>query len=152
MRWPLQYLALAFVHTWVPFGPFGRGRVHSYPVAAVSTGVIAGCRSTSSIADKTGGNPVSVAYIALHITRKQTPACSLLGCPVTGYDPTNLCLTSNCYILGSLPLMAAHLTRPEGRKLLVSYSSRTGHAGHNLLNHRHEPMLLFLIYFSYIYE
>jgi hypothetical protein len=78
--------------------------------------------------------------------RKQTPACSLLGCPVTGYDPTNLCLTSNCYILGSLPLMAAHLTRPEGRKLLVSYSSRTGHAGHNLLNHRHEPMLLFLIY------
>jgi len=52
-------------------------------------------------------------------------------------DPTKLCLTSSCCVLGSLPLMAAHLTRPEGRKLLVSYSTRTGRArgraGHALL-------------------
>jgi hypothetical protein len=34
-----------------------------------------------------------------------------------------------CHLLTT----AAHLTRPEGRKLLVSYSSRTGHAKHNLL-------------------
>ena len=126
-----------------PIRPGTRSFVSSR--GSYSTGVIAGCRSTSSMADKRG-NPDPVAYIALHITRKQTPACSLLGCPVTGYDPTKLCLTSNCYILGSLPLMAAHLTRPEGRNLLVSNSSRTGHAGHNLLNHCHEPMLPFLIY------
>ena len=146
MRWPLQYLALAFVHTWVPFGPFGRGRVHSYPVAAVSTGVIAGCRSTSSIAEKRGKPLSQLRTLRCILPGNRHRRAPFLGCPVTGYDPTNLCLTSNCYILGSLPLMAAHLTRPEGRKLLVSYSSRTGHAGHNLLNHRHEPMLLFLIY------
>jgi hypothetical protein len=63
-----------------------------------------------------------------------------------GYDPMNLCLTSNCYILGSLPSMAAHLTRPESRKLLVSYSSRTGHAGHNLLNPVMNQCYFFLSY------
>jgi len=112
-------------------GPI-RGRVHSYPVATVSTGVTAGCRIYSPISNCAHiiagcrmHSPISnCAY-----RHGPTPACA----PLFG-DPTNLCLTSNCYILGSLPLMAAHLTRPEGRKLLVSYSTRTGHAGHILLD------------------